>query len=209
LKKSLFVFPQIFIIVNCCNPQVAGNTKPELNPWALTIETNFFFSDPFFMLPVIIADKNKLHLEARYNYEDLKTFSGWAGYNFSGGEKFSYGITPMIGGLAGRINGLAAGLELDLGFEGLFLGTQSEYVFDLESSENNYFYNWADLGYAPVEWLSFGISGQRTKLVDTDAEIEHGFFAGGKINFLEITGYMYKSGSEEDRFYLLTFAGNF
>ena len=43
--------------------------------WNFGVETDFYFTDPFIFLPIITADKSNLHLEARYNYEDLKTFS--------------------------------------------------------------------------------------------------------------------------------------
>ena len=33
--------------------------------------------------PVFSADHKKLHLEARYNYENLHTGSVWVGYNFA------------------------------------------------------------------------------------------------------------------------------
>src|SRR5437899_1472187 len=52
--------------------------------------------------PTITADHGMLHLEARYNYEDLKTGSVWVGANFSGGEKLSWELTPMLGGVFGN-----------------------------------------------------------------------------------------------------------
>ena len=41
--------------------------------WNYGVETDLYFTDPFVFLPIFTADKGKLHLEARYNYEDLKT----------------------------------------------------------------------------------------------------------------------------------------
>ena len=29
-----------------------------------------------------------------------------------------------------------------------------EYLFDTDDSANNYFYNWAQLGYSPLDWLT-------------------------------------------------------
>ena len=45
----------------------------------------YFFQDDFVAMPVIKFNKNRLHFEARYNYESKKTVSVWGGYNFSGG----------------------------------------------------------------------------------------------------------------------------
>ena len=78
--------------------------------WQFNADVNFYLiPNDFFVLPVFRADKNKLHLEARYNYEDRQTFSGWIGYNFKGGNKLEYTITPMVGGVVGLSNGIAPG----------------------------------------------------------------------------------------------------
>ena len=53
------------------------------------------------MQPTFTADRDWLHLEARYNYEALDTGSAWVGYNFSGGETLAWEFTPMIGGVFG------------------------------------------------------------------------------------------------------------
>ena len=55
--------------------------------WEFSATANLYFlNDDFFVLPVITADKGKLHLEARYNYEDRKTTSVWGGMNFHFGH---------------------------------------------------------------------------------------------------------------------------
>jgi len=166
--------------------------------WSLAVETDLYFTDPFILLPIITADKSNLHLEARYNYEDLKTFSGWVGYNFYGGEDFEYFITPMVGGAVGRTNGIAPGLEL----------SESEYLFDLESSENNFFYSWTDLTYSPLDWLWFGISGQRTRLFQTDLEIDRGFTLGASFKNLQVSGYLYEVFTN-DFFFMISFIADF
>lgn len=186
------------------NAQNSGNT----NQWSFSIESNFYFAETFNILPVIKADRNKLHVESRYNYEDLKTISLWAGYNFEGGNNFTYKVTPMLGGVAGRTGGAAAGLEMDLNFVRLNLYAESEYVFDFESKENNYFYNWLDFSYAPLDFLWFGISGQRTKALNEDSDIQHGFFAGGSYKNFEVNGYMYNPGKDELT-YILTLSFGF
>jgi len=47
-----------------------------------------------YVQPTITADRNWLHLEARYNYENLETGSAWVGYNFSGGQQAGVGVYP-------------------------------------------------------------------------------------------------------------------
>lgn len=172
--------------------------------WEFSAEANFyFFSDDFILLPVFKADKNHLHLEARYNYEDENTASVWGGYNFSGGQNLEYVITPMLGIVAGNTTGIAPGLEFTLGFKRFELYSEAEYLFDFETSDNNYFYNWADFSYSPADWLWFGISGQRTRLFDTGLEIERGLLVGGSYKNWELTGYFYNI-STEDAFVLIS-----
>ena len=176
--------------------------------WNFSVETDLYFTDPFIFLPIFIADKGKLHLEARYNYEDLKTFSGWVGYNFYGGEDFEYFITPMIGAAVGRTDGIAPGLEFTLSYIGFELYSESEYLFDFASSEYNYFYSWTDLTYSPLDWLWFGISGQRTKLYESEVEIDRGLILGAAYRNFEITGYFYNAFTD-DAFFMLALGTEF
>jgi hypothetical protein len=62
----------------------------------------------------LTADRGWLHLETRYNYENLETGSAWVGYNFSGGEKLKWEFTPMLGGVFGNTTGVAPGYEFRL-----------------------------------------------------------------------------------------------
>lgn len=176
--------------------------------WSLAIETDLYFTDPFILLPIITADKSNLHIEARYNYEDLKTFSGWVGYNFYGGEDFEYFITTMVGGAVGRTNGIAPGLELTFNLYGFEFYNESEYLFDFESNENNFFYSWTDLTYSPLDWLWFGLSGQRTRLYKTDVEIDRGLILGASYKNLQFTSYFYNLFTD-DVFFMLSIAADF
>jgi len=170
--------------------------------WNFSVETDLYFTDPFIFLPIFIADKGKLHLEARYNYEDLKTFSGWVGYNFYGGDEFEYFITPMIGAAVGRTDGIAPGLEFTLGYAGFELYSESEYLFDFASSEYNFFYSWTDLTYSPLDWLWFGISGQLAKVYETELETDRGLMLGVAYKNFEFTGYYYNAFTDDDFFML-------
>ena len=49
-----------------------------------------------YVQPTIRADRGRLHLEARYDYEALDTGSAWIGYNFSVGDKLKLDFTPMV-----------------------------------------------------------------------------------------------------------------
>jgi hypothetical protein len=178
-------------------------------PWSFRADGNFYFlPDEFIFLPVIAADKDHLHLEMRYNYEDLNTLSTWVGYNFYGGKKLEYFITPMLGAVVGNSNGIAPGLETTLTLGGVEFYSESEYFIDFQDSENQFIYTWADLTYSPLDWLWTGISAQRTRLYETDLDIQRGLMLGGGFKNLELTGYWYNIGTE-DNFLLFTLSANF
>ena len=69
------------------------------------------------MQPTVTADRGRLHLEARYNYEDLDTGSVWAGYNLKGGGDLAWELTPMVGGIFGATRGVAPGYRGSLGWK--------------------------------------------------------------------------------------------
>lgn len=197
MRKNIILCTCILINL-CASFSVAQNSESaDADSWNVSAEGDFNFTDPFFILPIVTADKNKLHLEARYNYEELKTFSGWIGYNFSGGKEFQSKITPMGGFLLGRITGFAPGLEIQLEYSGFEFYSESEFVFDTEDKENNFYYNWTDLTYSPADWLFFGFSAQRTKAYETDLDIQRGFLIGGSLANLELSGYCFNPGTDD------------
>ena len=207
--KMIFKFSALYLIiffVPFIYSQEENTTA--VTDWEFSAETDLYFTDPFIFLPIFTADKGKLHFEARYNYEDLKTASAWVGYNFFGGDEFEYFITPMVGGAFGRTNGIAPGLEFTLGYARFELYSESEYLFDFESSENNFFYSWTDLTYSPIDWLWFGISGQRTRLYQTEVEIDRGVLLGAEYKNWQFTGYAFNLFTE-DVFYMLALSTDF
>jgi hypothetical protein len=176
-------------------------TEPDIvsgSRWNHNLQGYFYImKDDFIFLPIYAVDKDWLHLEARYNYEDMNTFSAWFGYNFSGGNNFQYTITPMLGGIVGNTNGIAPGLEFVFEFYGFELYSESEFVFDFNDHEYDFFYNWMDFTYSPLDWLWFGLSAQRTRLYQTDLEIQRGLIIGGGYKWFGLTGYLYNLGFDD------------
>ena len=105
-------------------------------PWEYTLTVGGYIvpEGTSYVNPVLTADHRWLHLEACYNDEDLRTGSLWVGYNFSRGEvsagdKWEFDITPMIGGVFGRLNGIAPGCEASLSYrKKVELSITNEYV---------------------------------------------------------------------------------
>jgi hypothetical protein len=73
----------------CVGMEATGSapvkTSPaEVQPWEynLTVDGYIIPDGTSYVDPVFSADHNWLHLEARYNNENLRTGSLWVGYNF-------------------------------------------------------------------------------------------------------------------------------
>jgi hypothetical protein len=144
-----------------------------------------------YVQPTLTADRDWLHLEARYNYEDLDTGSAWIGYNFSGGEKLSWQFTPMLGGVFGDTTGIAPGYKGSLSWWKFELSSEGEYVFDTRDSSGSFFYNWSELTLSPVDWFRFGLVTQRTRAYKTDRDIQRGFLAGFSFKRVDLTAYVF------------------
>jgi len=149
------------------------------------------------------ADHKSLHLEARYNYEDEKTASLFGGYMFETGRKLKLSVTPMIGFVIGNTDGIAPGLELSLTWKKLDFYSESEYVIDFDGQENNFFYTWTELAISPFRNFRTGISGNRTRLFQSELEIQKGIFA--EYSFWKLTaGVHYFNPFSNDYFVIVT-----
>jgi hypothetical protein len=146
--------------------------------------------------PTVTADRGALHLEARYNYEGIDTGSAWVGWNVGVGDKLRLDATLMAGGVFGDTTGVAPGYEMTLSWGPLELYSEGEYVFDVEDSENNYFYNWAQLGYSPWDWLTIGFASQRTRTYETGLDVQRGPFVGFTYKSVTLTTYVFNADAE-------------
>ena len=127
--------------------------------------------------PTFYARHRSLHLEGRYNYEDRNTASTWAGRKFEFGEPVEFVFVPMAGIIFGNTNGMAPGLEMEIVYRKFDFYAETEYVIDFKSRENNFFYMYSELAIRPIHPLRTGMIAQRTKLFQTEHEIERGLFA--------------------------------
>ena len=180
---------------NSLAPAVESETEP-LWSFGASVYTYIVPDSREYVQPTLTVDRGWLHLEGRYNYEGLDTGSAWIGYNFSFGEKLSLEFTPMLGGVFGDTTGIAPGYKGSLSWWKLELYTEGEYVFDLDSSSDSFFYTWSELSLAPTDWFRFGGVFQRTKLYETDFDIQRGFLVGFSVKSVDLTGYVLNPGDE-------------
>jgi hypothetical protein len=150
--------------------------------------------------PNFTADRDWLHLEARYNYEELKTGSVWFGYNFSSGKKLKFEATPMLGGVFGDITGIAPGYTITVRYRSIELSTQAEYFFDAATSDGDFFYSWSELSASPADWLRLGIVVERTQASGFSSDVRRGPLIGFKYKDVNLTTYWLAPGSDEATF---------
>lgn len=156
--------------------------------------------DDDYASPLFTADRDWFHFEARYNYENIDTASLWLGYNFSLGEKLVLDFTPMLGGVVGQTRGLSPGWRLALSAGDFELTNESEYVFDAENSEDNFFYMWSELTWSPTDWFWVGIVGQRTRLFQSELDIQRGVLVGFTLKEVDFTAYVFNWGWTDPTF---------
>jgi len=166
------------------------------NAWTFSAFAYIYFvpNDRDYVNPILTADHNWLHLEARYNYEARETGSLWAGYNFSFGRRLVLGVTPMLGGVFGDLTGVAPGCELSLTWRQLALSVENEYVFDTGDGLLSFYYNWSELSYSPADWFRAGLAIQRTRLYHSEQDIQRGFLVGFNYRKSTFTTYVFNLG---------------
>jgi hypothetical protein len=195
----------VFVAAVLLSSQVLGQEMPNSapakapaakNPWAynLTVDGYIVPNGQGYVDPVFTADRNWLHLEARYNYENLHTGSLWVGYNFAAGKKLVLDVTPMIGGVFGRTNGIAPGCEASLTYKRVELSISNEYVFDTTHKSGNFYYSWPQLTYSLTDWLQVGLVAQHTKAYQTAVSVQRGFLVGVSHKQWEFTTYIFNPG---------------
>jgi hypothetical protein len=172
-------------------PGVSKEADEKAWSFSASAATYIVPNDQEYVQPTITADRGWLHLEARYNYENLETGSVWAGYNCSGGEELEWELTPMLGGVFGNTTGIAPGYKGSLSWWKLELYSEGEYVFDTGNSAGSFFYSWSELSVSPVDWFRFGLVGQRTRAYQTDVDIQRGLLAGFSYKEVDFTTYVF------------------
>ncbi len=177
--------------------------SPPANPsweFALTAYPTVVRGGDNYTSAIAAVDRGPLHLEARYNYESVGARSAFVGWTFSGGETITWELTPLLGGAWGTTQAFVPGLEASAAWRQLDVYIEAEYVRDSREHTDSYTYAWSELGFRPVEWLRFGLAGQRTRVYGGDREFQRGPFAQVTWGPVTIGGYWFNPGSNEQVF---------
>lgn len=203
LTRSLEIAVGFFLLASLLSAQTKDKTESAetsgetaSDSWAFSANIAGYLvpHDRSYASPTFSADRQHLHLAARYNYEDKETGSVWLGYNFEMGDKIAFSLTPMVGGVFGNTTGVAPGYLASLGWKKLELSTEGEFVVDTKEHDSSFFYSWMELSYSPVEWFRTGLVAQRTKAYHTDLDIQRGVLVGFSRKKFDFTTYVFNAG---------------
>ncbi len=161
--------------------------------WTFDTSANIYVlpEDRNYVQPTFAADHGWLHLDLRVNYEDLDTGAIRFGYNFSGGDRFAWEVTPVIGAVFGQTDGVAPGYTGSLSWRRLEFYSEGEYVFDAHDSADNFLYNWSELTFGPADWFRVGLVTERTRAYASEREIQRGLLVGVSYKNLQTTTYVF------------------
>jgi hypothetical protein len=170
----------------------AGEAPSPAAPATWYASANFYWPEGAgdFVQPTAYTDHGRLHLEARYNYEDREAGSIWAGYNLSAGEEFAFEFTPMLGLVFGSTAGLAPGYRASLSWGNFELYSESEYVIDADEAHDSFLYTWTELTVAPAGQWRAGLVIQRTKAYESALDLQRGLLLGWHRGRFDLTTYV-------------------
>ena len=176
--------------------------RPERRAWdfALTAYPTHAQGSDTVTSAIGAADSGALHLEARYGYEARDSRSAFVGWTFSGGEKLSWEITPILGGGWGTIQAAIPGFEASAAWGRFDVYVEAEFVRDRHARENDYNYAWSELGFKATDRLRIGLVGQRTRAYGTEREFQRGPFLQLAWEKLTLGAFWFNPGSSEQVF---------
>ena len=149
---------------------------------------------PNYLMGIASADLAWLHFEGRCNYEALRTGSAFGGVNIGWGRRLHLDLAPMVGGVFGRLDGIAPALRFTIAWWRVDLFSESEVVIPLSSGSSAFYYNWSELGFALPLGIRVGGAVQRNLVFQTSLELQRGLFAGMHLGPFNATFYEFNWG---------------
>jgi hypothetical protein len=179
-------------------PEVPSTTDREgsqADSWDVqaSLSAYLFANQADFLQPTVALERG-VHLEARYNYEALRTGSVWLGWSFESGKGPKLALTPVVVGVVGNLHGVAPGFEADLSWGPVELYWEGEYILDVTYLPGSDFLTQSELSARPVEWLRAGVAAQRNRAVREPRQLQWGVLVGVSFWKLNASAYWFDPG---------------
>lgn len=156
-------------------------------------------------MPVLHYEtKQCWYFEARYNYDELETFSVLAGKTFAFDKEKNYTITPMLGAAFGNLKGATLCVNMNASVGKYNFATQSQYTHAFNDKVNSFAFTWAEASYQVGKSFYGGVTMQVTKPYRSRSEFDPGFIIGFTHKKVSVPLYVFKPFTQE-RFVVLGF----
>jgi hypothetical protein len=163
---------------------------------------------PDFTVGVAAVERGRLRVEGRYNYEARDGASLFAGWKFEGGDDVKWQVTPLAGALFNKARGFVPAVEASVSAGSFDAYIEAEAVHDLASHESSFLYAWSEAAWSPAKWLRLGLVGQRTRIVDTDRDIQRGAFVQLVGERVSLAAYAFNPDAAA-RYWVVSLAARF
>jgi hypothetical protein len=176
-----------------------AGAQGEVRPWefSATAYPTWVRDGENYTSGVVSANRGRLHLQARANYESVGARSAFIGYNLAGGSgDLAWELTPLLGGAWGSINAVVPGLLASVTYKRVDAYMEAEYVDDRAAGTEAYLYAWTELGFQAAAWLRIGAAAQRTRAYGTSRELQRGPFAQATWGPVTIGAYWFNPGAD-------------
>lgn len=179
-------------------------------PWegSVSLYTYLLAGAEDYLQPTVVAGRDWLHLEFRYNYEFIAAGSAWLGYRLHWGDAASVDFTPMVGAVLGSAEGVALGYHFGLDWRRISFYIEAEYVLDTGNEQDSFFYSWSELTLEPLDRLRVGLAAQRTRAWESALDVQRGLLLGYAAGRVDLAGYVFNP-DRDDPTWVLALAVSF
>ena len=167
---------RVVVVLGAMLAACGARAQSAEKPWQYSASVSYYDLPKYqdYWNPVVTADRDRIHLEGRYNYLNIDSGSFWAGANFSAGKTWQFEATLMFGLVVGTIQGVGPGFELSLNHSWFSLTSEGEYVFETQKNVDNTSYSWTEVSGSPVSWCRFGLALQLTNALVATRNVQRG-----------------------------------
>ena len=168
--------------------------------WSFSASATTYIVPDFqeYVQPTFTADRGWLHLEARYNYENLENGIGVDRLQFQRRRKNWSGNSRRCWAACLAIRPAsrpATSFRLLIGSSSFPVKASGSSTWAIR--RDSFFYNWSELSVSPVDWFRFGLVGQRTRAYQTDVDIQRGLLVGFSYKEMNFTTYVFNLDQDE------------